>query len=369
MEKRPTVQQVSTQQQHQQQSPQVPRRRHIGEYTTGPVVRNLPSIPGTKTSAEGLHADLKSLQPINGPASYRSVNSDAKNNNPSSSPLARTTGAAVRHGGTTNCFDPQPPQAHPQPYQQQQPSSATPNNNNSISARLVPQPYTSSPSPTIEHSSKYPGPMGMNSNDPRTAGGAGGGGIVFDDLSPTERDLMKSVQELDRMCESSSSMYPVDSDEMSSVESYPLSKEHHHSDKHSQRPPAEGSKFSADSAYGSLSRQSPDQHQTIRRTYHHHHQHRGTKSSTSQPDAFDNSSGSESSLPPITATLKAQKMELHPPGKELHGKSPSTGSSSGAASMAAAVPISKFCHECGSRFMINTAKFCMECGVRRIMLD
>ncbi|XP_059608476.1 uncharacterized protein LOC132256220 isoform X2 [Phlebotomus argentipes] len=28
----------------------------------------------------------------------------------------------------------------------------------------------------------------------------------------------------------------------------------------------------------------------------------------------------------------------------------------------------KFCHECGSRFPVETAKFCMECGVRRIVM-
>ncbi|XP_055705988.1 uncharacterized protein LOC129803439 isoform X2 [Phlebotomus papatasi] len=28
----------------------------------------------------------------------------------------------------------------------------------------------------------------------------------------------------------------------------------------------------------------------------------------------------------------------------------------------------KFCHECGSRFLVDTAKFCMECGVKRIVM-
>ncbi|GAB0086450.1 hypothetical protein DMENIID0001_005120 [Sergentomyia squamirostris] len=28
----------------------------------------------------------------------------------------------------------------------------------------------------------------------------------------------------------------------------------------------------------------------------------------------------------------------------------------------------RFCHECGSRFLVDTAKFCMECGVRRITI-
>lgn len=31
--------------------------------------------------------------------------------------------------------------------------------------------------------------------------------------------------------------------------------------------------------------------------------------------------------------------------------------------------MSKFCHECGAKFMVLTAKFCMECGVRRVVLE
>lgn len=63
------------------------------------------------------------------------------------------------------------------------------------------------------------------------------------------------------------------------------------------------------------------------------------------------SSGSESSLPPINVNLlKTQKMELHPHKEKTSQQ------------------MSKFCHECGSRFA-STAKFCMECGVRRILLE
>lgn len=31
--------------------------------------------------------------------------------------------------------------------------------------------------------------------------------------------------------------------------------------------------------------------------------------------------------------------------------------------------MSKFCHECGAKFMVSTAKFCMECGIRRVILE
>lgn len=66
------------------------------------------------------------------------------------------------------------------------------------------------------------------------------------------------------------------------------------------------------------------------------------------------SSGSESSLPPINANLKAQKMELHPhkeKSQSIEGK------------------YSKFCYECGSRFIVSTAKFCTDCGVKRVAIE
>lgn len=31
--------------------------------------------------------------------------------------------------------------------------------------------------------------------------------------------------------------------------------------------------------------------------------------------------------------------------------------------------LSKFCHECGAKFIVDQAKFCMDCGVRRAALD
>lgn len=31
--------------------------------------------------------------------------------------------------------------------------------------------------------------------------------------------------------------------------------------------------------------------------------------------------------------------------------------------------MSKFCHECGAKFIVSSAKFCMDCGVRRVLLD
>ena len=31
--------------------------------------------------------------------------------------------------------------------------------------------------------------------------------------------------------------------------------------------------------------------------------------------------------------------------------------------------LSKFCHECGTRYPVATAKFCCECGVRRMAVQ
>lgn len=59
--------------------------------------------------------------------------------------------------------------------------------------------------------------------------------VNMEDLSPAEKDLLKSVSELNDMC--SQNTYPVDSDDLSSIEGFPLRKQ-------------AGSKMSADSAYG-----------------------------------------------------------------------------------------------------------------------
>ncbi|XP_041633122.1 uncharacterized protein [Drosophila kikkawai] len=37
-------------------------------------------------------------------------------------------------------------------------------------------------------------------------------------------------------------------------------------------------------------------------------------------------------------------------------------------SMSSSMKMSKFCHECGAKFIIEHAKFCMDCGVRRMVL-
>lgn len=78
--------------------------------------------------------------------------------------------------------------------------------------------------------------IGVNNNEMKEIIKVPGGlKVNMDDLSPAEKDLLKSVSELNDMC--SQSTYPVDSDDLSSIEGFPLRKQ-------------AGSKMSADSAYG-----------------------------------------------------------------------------------------------------------------------
>ncbi|XP_039953046.1 uncharacterized protein LOC120770016 isoform X3 [Bactrocera tryoni] len=50
-----------------------------------------------------------------------------------------------------------------------------------------------------------------------------------------------------------------------------------------------------------------------------------------------------------------------------HYSSSSSLSSTNAA-MSASMKMSKFCHECGAKFLVEQAKFCMDCGIKRIVL-
>ncbi|XP_055598025.1 uncharacterized protein LOC129747718 isoform X2 [Uranotaenia lowii] len=360
----------------QREAPQVPRRRMVGgEPASQPQVigRTLPNIPQSSPAPAAESSPPFPQQTSKYAADP--VNDSNNNNRRSSSPPAPPSRQGSNYSNRSY---------HQQPTPLSASTATKPNTTNYNNNIHTTSPYYNNSTPTTPVTPG--GSINSHSNNGNSAPG-----IIFDDLSPTERDLMKSVQELDRMCESSSSMYPADSDEMSSVEGYPLSpgsirREHHH---HQRPSVSEGSKFSADSAYGSLSRQSPSEQQqqqqqsqqhstTMRRSQHHYRSGGNSKTASNnttshqlhhhfavlnqQQDAFDNSSGSESSLPPISA-IKAQKIELHPApiGSTAYKECP-----------AAALlnsHMSKFCHECGSRFTISSAKFCMECGVRRIMLE
>lgn len=51
-----------------------------------------------------------------------------------------------------------------------------------------------------------------------------------------------------------------------------------------------------------------------------------------------------------------------------NGSVPFNRSTSTASNADADPKLSKFCHECGYKFVVPTAKFCIECGVRRIKM-
>lgn len=70
------------------------------------------------------------------------------------------------------------------------------------------------------------------------------------------------------------------------------------------------------------------------------------------------SSGSETSLPQLPL-ITAHKIEIHS-HNERQLPQVMTDSFN---------KMSKFCHECGTKFMVTTAKFCMDCGVKRVVLE
>uniref|UniRef100_A0A182MS36 C2HC/C3H-type domain-containing protein n=1 Tax=Anopheles culicifacies TaxID=139723 RepID=A0A182MS36_9DIPT len=226
--------------------------------------------------------------------------------------------------------------------------------------------YYSSPSPVNGRKTSYSNKSyhanhttGTSSSTPTSSHTTG---YMYETRYPTEsfdhleRDLLKSVQELNRMCGSSSSVCSIDSEELYSVEDYPLNKRS-----------SERSQASADSAYrSSLSTQSPPDYAPPVPIRQVRPSSRGSTTSQNQPaqptNTLDNTYNSlplHTSLPPITAaTIKGHKLEAHP-----HKDSPD-----GIPNLIMN-PMSKFCHECGARFMISSAKFCMSCGVRRITLE
>ncbi|XP_064538028.1 putative uncharacterized protein DDB_G0277255 isoform X5 [Drosophila montana] len=58
-------------------------------------------------------------------------------------------------------------------------------------------------------------------------------------------------------------------------------------------------------------------------------------------------------------------VNLTPTTSQLSLQSNTSNVSSG---MSSSMKMSKFCHECGAKFVIEHAKFCMDCGVRRVVL-
>ncbi|XP_055372878.1 probable serine/threonine-protein kinase DDB_G0282963 isoform X2 [Condylostylus longicornis] len=190
-----------------------------------------------------------------------------------------------------------------------------------------------------------------------------------------------------------SDIYPVDSDDVSSVECFPIGRK------------SIKSKTSSDSAYGSLSRNSPT---SADRTTFHRLSGKGQNHlpSPSNISSFEqneskiamrennnhlnaSSSGSENSLLRTDNKYLQQQEQNRSSSKDdsinfLHQNfniksennynirkdSCSKDSLNDSNDNCNTKPIlSKFCYECGSKFLVATAKFCMECGVRRLAIE
>ncbi|XP_073812305.1 uncharacterized protein isoform X12 [Musca autumnalis] len=61
----------------------------------------------------------------------------------------------------------------------------------------------------------------------------------------------------------------------------------------------------------------------------------------------------------LTSTPNQRETSANSSSQLLYGSS---------STMSSSMKMSKFCHECGSKFLIEHAKFCMDCGVKRICL-
>uniref|UniRef100_A0A1I8MPC1 C2HC/C3H-type domain-containing protein n=1 Tax=Musca domestica TaxID=7370 RepID=A0A1I8MPC1_MUSDO len=233
----------------------------------------------------------------------------------------------------------------------------------------------------------------------------------------------------------------ADSDELSSLDGYPLSSPNSRL--------GVSSKTSADSAYGSLSRQRSSELTNPRNTSRNrpltNNQSSGGNVITSRPLAEErcrqlsasSSSSSEHALPPImvgpnnnnnnnnsntnnniyqkqlynnssnnnnpighdldemlrcernnnydttpihptmmtamglTSTPNSHHQQQQQPMMNSNRETPASSSTQlygSSSTMSSSMKMSKFCHECGSKFLIEHAKFCMDCGVKRICL-
>lgn len=52
----------------------------------------------------------------------------------------------------------------------------------------------------------------------------------------------------------------------------------------------------------------------------------------------------------------------------IHGDSSNSLAGTTASPNTSTIRMSKFCHECGTRFIVDQAKFCIDCGVKRLIL-
>ncbi|XP_053965259.1 mucin-2 isoform X3 [Anastrepha ludens] len=78
--------------------------------------------------------------------------------------------------------------------------------------------------------------------------------------------------------------------------------------------------------------------------------------------------GKATTIAPTTAATLTDELQAAVTATNKGQYSSSSSLSSTNAAMSASMKMSKFCHECGAKFLVEQAKFCMDCGVRRIVL-
>ncbi|KAH8328874.1 hypothetical protein KR074_008216 [Drosophila pseudoananassae] len=119
----------------------------------------------------------------------------------------------------------------------------------------------------------------------------------------------------------------------------------------------DGAESSSSGSENSLEVQQNQQQQqqqlTSNYNYQQQQQHQAQSQSQSQPAYTTNTINNN------TSVLMTPSTSQHSLLSRQH---------SSTSSMSSSMKMSKFCHECGAKFIIEHAKFCMECGVRRMVL-
>ncbi|XP_077294531.1 uncharacterized protein LOC143917034 isoform X2 [Arctopsyche grandis] len=205
--------------------------------------------------------------------------------------------------------------------------------------------------------------------------------------SKLEDDIMQSLKDIDKLCSENVSKSPMslfdkrikekslseykNKPTLNSLKSTKISRYNSDNAENNMRKSSErfssperspdaysnSPKYGADSAYASLNRASPDRSGFSRSPARNAPSLSPTRNQRLSPspqreetlhlraDSWLSSSGSDASLPSMMR-----------PGSRA------------CSSIMSLSRVSKFCHECGSSFPVETAKFCIECGVKRVMI-
>ncbi|KAH8321922.1 hypothetical protein KR067_009823 [Drosophila pandora] len=112
----------------------------------------------------------------------------------------------------------------------------------------------------------------------------------------------------------------------------------------------DGAESSSSGSENSLEVQQKQQQQQLTSNYNYQQQQQ--HQTQSQP-AYNTNTINNNTTVPMTPTTSQHSL---------------LSNTSNTSSMSSSMKMSKFCHECGAKFIVEQAKFCMECGVRRMVL-